>query len=447
MRLKLILMFVGSTVLTHFVVGQIAERSIKTYFFDTASRHLDNKFKALNKQTSDFTRPRTIRRLERETANIWNIEDNKIAFQNSPLTLPMVPSAFVLNEKSAKFTHRWKDAEGLYIASSFFINDKRTLVIGVNIDHHLEFFEAVNTLIFWFTVAVSVLAGIYSTVIVNNALRPLKRFEQHLARIRPGRLDIRIPTKKLPSELETLSHVQNSMLDRLDLGFQRLSDFSTDIAHELRTPLTNMTTQTQVALSKDRDITEYQSILGSNLEELERINKTINDTLYLAKAENSLLYQQNEDLDLAKEIAQIIEFQEIVAEEKGIDITLNGKAQLYADKLMLQRAISNLISNAIRHSSDDSTIAVTLNQTDKALKIAIANSGDTISKENLPLIFDRFFRADCSRGKGIDCGTGAGLGLAITRSIVETFAGSITAQSENGKTVFEITIPNRLPPK
>ncbi|WP_022951399.1 heavy metal sensor histidine kinase [Leucothrix mucor] len=443
-RRKLVLMFLGSTILVHIIVGDIAEHMIKAHFYDLTTKSLETKFEGLSKSsTLDYTDPETISRYEKVLVNIWNIKDQQVTFQNSPTSLPPDVASFFLRDKTATYVRQWKDDNDYYHAVSFFVDDHNTLVIGLNINHHIEFFEAVNTLIFWFTLIVSILAGIYSVVIVNRGLRPLKQFKTYLDQIRPGKLDIRIPTEKLPSELEALGQVQNSMLDRLDLGFQRLSDFSTDIAHELRTPLTNMTTQTQVALSQDRDSAEYRDILGSNLEELERINKTINDTLYLAKAENLLLYQNKEQLDLNKEITQLIEYHQILADDKAITIELSGDGELYVDKHMLQRAINNLLSNAIRHASEGSVIHIAIRQLDSGLSITIANTGDTISKASLPFIFDRFYRGDSSREN--DCSIGAGLGLAITKSIIETYDGTITAQSEAGETCFEIHFPPSNP--
>jgi two-component system heavy metal sensor histidine kinase CusS len=446
MRRKLVLMFFGTTVVVHLIVGEVALRSTKAYFYDLATAHLENRFNAMSQESAlGHTDPETIEHLEKSLSNVWYIEGNRVSYQNSPLSLPSDPADFFLTSKEAVYQQQWKDGEDYYQAASFFIKDDQTLVIAVNINHHIEFFAAITTMIFWFTVVVSLLAGLYSVVIVNNGLQPLKQFEVYLARIRPGRLDIRIPIEKLPSELEELGQVQNSMLDRLDLGFQRLSDFSADIAHELRTPLTNITTQTQVALSGDRDAAEYRDILDSNLEELERINKTINDTLYLAKAENSLLYQDNEQLDLVTVLAPLIEYHEILAEDKAITITLQGNGELYIDKHMFQRAINNLLSNAVRHATNGSTIRIAIDQTAEALNIAISNSGDTIPAAALPFIFDRFYRGDLSRENtciaGVGCTIGAGLGLAITKSIIELYNGSISVQSEHGETRFDIRFP------
>lgn len=440
MRRKLVLMFLGTTLITHLIVGAVAQRTIESHFYDLGVNYISDKFSAMDKD-SGITKasPNSVESFDNRLSKVWKLEDNQITYQNSDLQLPLDKANFFLTHKGDTYSQQWKDNGNHYLATSFCLSPRKTLVVGVNINHHIEFFKTINTMIFWFTLVVSLLAGLYSVMIVNNGLKPLKKFEEYLAQIRPGHLDIRIPTEKLPAELETLSEVQNSMLDRLDLGFQRLSDFSADIAHELRTPLTNMTTQTQVMLSHERDASEYRDILGSNLEELERITKTINDTLYLAQAENSLLYQNKEVLNLEKELSQLIEYHSIVSEDKEVTIALKGQGELYVDKHMFQRAINNLLSNAIRHSSDNSTIDVTVDQADETLIITVTNKGDTISKESLPFIFDRFYRGDCSRGS--DCGAGSGLGLAITKSIIETYDGSITVQSVDGITSFEIRFP------
>ena len=445
MRKNLILMFLGITVVLQLMLGSIAQYTIKKHFLELGTNYIHESFTALNRNTAITPyKQKMIRGFERSSLKVWNIDNNKISYQNSSASLPTDPSKFVLENKGQKYSRQWIDKDDHYLAESFYINENTTVVVGININNHIEFFEAVSTMFFWFTTVMTLLAGLYSVVIVSNGLKPLKRFENYLARIRPGHLDIRIPTQKLPSELEELAIGQNNMLDRLDEGFKRLSDFSSDIAHELRTPLTNLTTQTQVVLSSDRDVAEYRDILGSNLEELERINKTINDTLYLAKAENSLLYKNNEKLKLEDVIAQLIEYHSIVAEDKELEIKMVGTGVLNCDKLMFQRAINNLLSNAVRHSTPFSTIRILIQQEpDQDLTISINNNGDTIPADCLPFIFDRFYRKDKSREH--DYGFGAGLGLAITKSIIETYGGTITAESFEGKTKFEMFFPAEKP--
>jgi len=441
MSTKLIMMFIGTTIVLQLVLGSIAQYTIKSHFYQLGASYIQQQFNALNQNTSVTpNHKKMILGFARSSLIVWNVQNDKVSFRNSVVPLPSSPSAFVLSHRNKTYSRQWKHGDNHYLAVSFFISDSTTVVVGININHHIAFFETISRMFFWLTVVMSVLAALYSMVIVSNGLRPLKRFEKYLTRIRPGHLNIRIPTQQLPSELEALSKVENAMLDRLDDGFNRLSDFSSDIAHELRTPLTNLTTQTQVVLTSDRSVEEYRDILGSNLEELERINKTINDTLYLAKAENSLLYKNNEELKVCKAIEQLIEYHNIVAEDKQIDIKLEGEGILFCDKQMFQRAINNLLSNAIRHSEIYSTIRILIKPQSKGgLIVSISNTGDTIPEDCLPFIFNRFYRKDTSREH--DYGFGAGLGLAITKSIVETYNGTITAQSSDGQTKFEMTFP------
>lgn len=441
MRRKLVLMFLGTTIVVHLLLSLVAQHMTQQYFYDLAAIHIGKKYDSLSKKTSlNYKDPDAVKAFERSLINVWSINKQKeVVYQNSEIALPTDSHDFFLPTYDSSYVSKWKDKENNYLSVSFFVSTENSLVLGLNVNHHIEFFETLSTLMFWFTTVISLLAAFYSTVIVNSGLKPLKKLEGYLAKVRPGRLDIRIPKDELPAELEALAEVQNSMLDRLDLGFQRLSDFSTDIAHELRTPLTNMTTQMQVSLANDRSQEEYCDILGSNLEELERITKTINDTLYLAKAENSLLYKNNETLNLGKEMKQLIDYHNIVAEDKEIVIQFSGDGELYIDKHMFQRAMNNLLSNAIRHAHEKSKICVSITHPNKGLAISISNIGDTIPESTLPFIFDRFYRGDVSRESATT--TGAGLGLAITKSIIETYHGVITAKSVEGTTTFDILFP------
>lgn len=438
-RKKLILMFLSTTVVAHLVVGAIGLNIIKSYFNDLGYQHISDTFDRINHESLiDSYNSVAIKGFENAKLKIWNIKNGSINYRNSDTKLLPEALNLSLKQKGDKGVHRWDNGKDHYLATSFYIDDRNTMVVGMNFNQHIAFFETCASMILWFTLAMSLLAILYSFVIVDNGLRPLKQFETYLSQIRPGNLGLRIPVEELPFELAKLGRVQNAMIDRLDEGFKRLSDFSSDIAHELRTPLTNMTTQTQVILSADRELAVYHDTLGSNLEELERINKTINDTLYLAKADNELLYKNDQQLDLKQEIAQLVEYHNVVAEDKGLTITLEGEGSYFCDKLMLQRAINNLLSNAMRHASPHTNVSIIIKQSDEALTIAVLNTGDTIPSATLPLIFDRFYRSDKSRE--FDGGFGAGLGLAITKSIVESFGGTITAESLYGKTKFEIKV-------
>ena len=230
------------------------------------------------------------------------------------------------------------------------------------------------------------------------------------------------------------------MLDRIEEGFQRLANFSADIAHELRTPITSLRTQTEVALSQPRDLEQYQEILYSSLEEYERMANMIGDMLFLAQADNHQLQGERVEINLATEVQLLFDYFEAWAEERSVALVCRGAAVcVKGDRLMIRRALSNLLSNAIRYTPAGQAVTVTLvANSDATVIIRVENPGLTIDPEHLPKLFDRFYRADPSRQRK---GDGAGLGLAIVKSIIDAHGGTITAKSAGEQMVFEIQLP------
>jgi two-component system heavy metal sensor histidine kinase CusS len=269
---------------------------------------------------------------------------------------------------------------------------------------------------------------------------PLRTMREQAQVVTAQQLSHRLPVQHMPVELAELAQSLNDMLARLDEAFTRLSDFSSDIAHELRTPVSNLMTQTQVVLSRPRDVAEYRSVLESNAEELERMARMISDMLLLAKAENGLVVPARETVDLAREVRALFEYYEAVADEKNLQLSLRAPSAVpvLADRLMLRRALGNLLSNAIRHANPDSCVRVTLAQAAEALTVTVENVGDTIAPEFLERIFDRFFRVDPARQHG----DGTGLGLAIAKSIIVGHGGTILATSSGAVTKFTIKLPH-----
>jgi two-component system heavy metal sensor histidine kinase CusS len=215
---------------------------------------------------------------------------------------------------------------------------------------------------------------------------------------------------------------------------------SSDLAHELRTPVSNLLTQTQVTLSKARSAEDYRDILASNAEEFERLSRTISDMLFLAKADNNQIIPNREAIDLAEEIGDLLEYYDVLAEEKSIDLSFSGAGQILGDRLMLRRAISNLLSNALRHTPNDGVVTVQIEERDDGLThIAVENTGNEIPAEHLPRLFDRFYRVDSSRLRTTE---NSGLGLAITQSIVIAHGGKVRVQSTAEKTRFTLSLPS-----
>ena len=229
------------------------------------------------------------------------------------------------------------------------------------------------------------------------------------------------------------------MLDRLQRDFRRLSDFSADLAHELRTPLTNLLTQTQVALSSNRDAKTYRDILASNAEELQILARMVSDMLFLAKTERGVDLPNRESFMASREVLALLEFYESVAEEKRIRISLHGEGRIHGDRLMFRRAVGNLLSNALRYVPERGALGVELSERPDAVEVSVHNTGPDIDESAIPYLFDRFYRADPSRVRPET--DGAGLGLAITKAIVEAHQGTISVHSNNGVTRFTLSFP------
>lgn len=314
-----------------------------------------------------------------------------------------------------------------------------TVAVATEISHHHEFMASFRNTLWLFVAFAAALTGFLGWVAVHRGLTPLRAMKRGAAEVTASRLDYRLPVDSVPVELAELAETLNEMLARLEDSFRRLSDFSSDLAHELRTPVSNLMIQTQVALSKARTADEYREVLYSNAEEFERLARMISGMLFLAKSDNGLTVPVREPVDLAEEVRQLFGFYEALAEEKSIRLSLVGEGQIGGDRLMLRRAISNLLSNAIRHTHEGGEINARIaSSSEGGIRLSVENTGDAIPAEHLHRLFDRFYRADPSRQRSSE---GAGLGLAITRSIIRAHGGEVMVRSEHGVTCFELHIP------
>lgn len=311
------------------------------------------------------------------------------------------------------------------------------VAVALDISHHDHFMASFRKTLWVFVSAAAAIVSFLGWTMVRHGLAPLKAIRQGAAKVTAHRLNYRLSLESIPVELAELAEALNNMLARLEESFQRLKDFSSDLAHELRTPVSNLMTQTQVALAHARNNDEYREILASNVEEYERLARMIGDMLFLAQAENGMIVLNREPVDLTKEIADLFDFFDALAEEKHLKLSLLGQGAVVGDKLMLRRALANLLSNAIRHSPVGGSIQASLSKIGDTTMIMIKNEGEAIPTEHLPHIFDRFYRTDPSRHRN---GEGAGLGLSITRSIICAHGGEINVQSTVEGTYFEVRL-------
>ena len=333
---------------------------------------------------------------------------------------------------------KWSVDGSDYRGMSASIPKSYRIVVGINISHHQQFLHHFKWQLLQIGLCGSLAMAILGWFAARRGLKPVQDMALVVAGISAQRLHERLSIDHIPFELHGLALSFNAMLDRLGNSLQRLSEFSSDIAHELRTPISNLMTQTQVSLSKPRTLEQYREILYSNLDEYERLSRMIADMLFLAKADHGLDIPNKETINLRHEIEALLEFYDALLAEKNLQCTVDGVGELQGDSLMLRRAISNVLSNAIRHSMAGSIIKVFLQKKNSQLICSIANQGDTITPEQLPRLFDRFYRADASRQRSEE---GAGLGLAITRSIIEAHGGSISFDIKKNWVVCEMLFP------
>ena len=311
--------------------------------------------------------------------------------------------------------------------------------VGVDISHHQQFMASFRRTLWLFVGSSAIVVGLLGWFIVRRSLAPLGDIRAGAAAVTASRLDYRISLDAVPAELSDLGQALNQMLARLEDSFRRLKDFSSDLAHELRTPISNLMTQTQVALAGARSADEYRDILASNAEEFERLARMIADMLFLAQADHGLIVPNRESVQLEAEVGNLFDFFDALAEDKAVRLSLTGAATVTGDRLMLRRALANLLSNAIRHCTRGGDVTIDLADKGNGVTIAVGNAGAPIPAEHATRIFDRFYRAEASRHGS---GEGAGLGLAITRSIVLAHHGTIEVVCGDGRVSFLVRMPS-----
>lgn len=312
------------------------------------------------------------------------------------------------------------------------------VALAVDTRHHTDFISAFGRELALIGAGGLLLMAVLGWLVTRRGFRPVLEMAQVAEGISAQQLDKRLAPAIMPAELQPLARAFNGMLDRLGDSLQRLSGFSSDLAHELRTPVNNLMTQTQVCLSKPRDVNEYREVLYSNLEEFERLGRMIGDMLFLAKADHGLVVPERSPVNVRAEIEALYEFYDALAAEKQLVLSVEGEGQTSGDALMLRRAFSNLLSNALRHADLGSMVKVSLVPSADRLAVLVCNTGDTVSMEHLPRLFDRFYRVDSSRQRQDE---GAGLGLAITRSIIQAHGGEVTVTSGARQTCFRVELP------
>src|SRR5688500_6324813 len=283
-----------------------------------------------------------------------------------------------------------------------------------------------------------VVAGVGGYTVARRALAPIERLTSHAQTITAERLNERLPVDNPEDEMGRLAAVFNETLGRLEESFEQMRRFTADVSHELRTPLTSIRSVVGVELRGHRDDAAYRGIIGSMLEEADRLATLVDRLLTLSRAETRQAPVSAEPVDLAELAENVVAHLGVLAEEKGQSLVVEqgGGADAIGDRLAIRQALINLLDNAIKFTPAGGDIRIRLSETPEGATIDVIDSGPGVAPDHRARIFDRFYRADWMEAAG------TGLGLSIARGEVETAGGHLTlAHTGPTGSTFRITLP------
>ncbi|MBN8489912.1 MAG: heavy metal sensor histidine kinase [Burkholderiales bacterium] len=294
-----------------------------------------------------------------------------------------------------------------------------------------------------FTLLAAALAGTLVVsaggfLLVRLGLRPLHQLVDQTSRLAADTLHRRLDGSSQPEELDLMIAQFNELLGRLEQAYERMEGFNADVAHELCTPLATLIGSTELALRRSRGADELREVLGSNLEELQRIAGIVQDMLFLSQADRGATARRVATASLAAVVRRVADYHEAALADARIGLEVRGDVAGAFDNALLQRALSNLIANATRYARRGTVVRVEIDAAREGeVTIRVVNVGDTIAPEHLPRLFDRFYRGDPSRS---DAAHNHGLGLSIVAAIARMHGGVPLAESSAGVTAIGLML-------
>lgn len=317
------------------------------------------------------------------------------------------------------------------------------LQVGQAMESYSRFLDAFKGIfITTMTFLIVVAAGV-GWFMARQAVSDVEAVTRTAQKISGGTLEERVPVKARGDEIDQLAITFNQMLDRIQTLLTEIKEMGDNMAHDLRSPITRIRGIAEVTLTTGKSLPEYEAMAANTIEECDRLLDMINTMLMISKAETGVGHLTREEIDLAGVIQEACRLFEPTAEDKGItlscDVTEGNR--FIGDSRMIQRMLSNLLDNAIKYSLPGGSVAISIAESDAQVAVSIRDTGIGISSNDLPHIFERFYRCDQSRSQ-----TGIGLGLSLARAIARAHGGDITATSApNEGSTFTIILPKLLP--
>jgi two-component system heavy metal sensor histidine kinase CusS len=315
------------------------------------------------------------------------------------------------------------------------------LWLGVDVREDEKLLHRLGLTLLGVAVLGSMLVSLTGVMLVRRGLRPLQRLAVQLAATGPEFANRRIDPRTYALELVPWIEQFNAVLERAEQAYRQLEAFNADVAHELRTPLANMIAEVEVELARPRTPRALQDALISNLEETRRLSAIVTDMLFLSKADRGATARRSEPVSLAAQVSAVAEFHEAELEQAGLRVEVLGDAMVRIDVSLVRRALSNLLSNAVRYATPETVIEIRIDAPQDAVWLRVSNRGAAVAADALPHLFKRFFRAERSRSRS---SAHHGLGLAIVAAIARMHGGETSARSAGGTTEISFSVRKDL---
>ncbi len=324
------------------------------------------------------------------------------------------------------------------------VHNVSKLCVGAAMDNLRADINRIDRLVVTASGSILLLSPLFGYLLAGRATKDVQEMSATAGRLKPAALDERLPIRGSNDEFDRLALTINSLLDRIALYINQKRDFLADAAHELRTPLAAIHSSIEVALAKPRSEDEYRRLLEEVMEEGESLEVLVNQLLLMSEAAARSHAGEPAEVNLSEVVAKSVDMFSGVAEAN--EVTLNTEiAQgvfVLGNKPHLRQLLNNLLDNAIKYAPPQSQVIVrlALNSASQSARLLVADAGPGIPAQDIPQLFDRFFRVDRSRSR--DAKKGTGLGLSICKTIVEAHNGTIACSSEeNQGTTITVNLP------
>jgi two-component system, OmpR family, sensor kinase len=365
----------------------------------------------------------------------WGRPEEDVIYQseNVPDTLPDRPT-----QSEPGFTTRTRDGFREVIHQS---PGGRVIISGTSLQPYEQKLANLQFRLIGIGGGLIALGFLVGSLLISRSLKPIKTISDTAHGISNGDLSRRIKIPETESELGQLSTVLNDTFEKLETSFEHQVRFTADASHEMRTPIAVILAKAQFALSRERTPEKYQDALQTCMDSAQHMRSLIDALLELAKVDSGEFNLHREDRDLANLTHEVVELIRPLADERKVTLVTHIDATpLSFDPQRMRQALLNLLSNAVKYNREEGEIHLTLTRNEQGATLSIQDTGPGIAKENIPHLFERFYRVDRARTRGKEGGTG--LGLAITHAIIQAHGGTIEVESilDIG-TTFRINLP------